>query len=204
MSEKLISNYIKLHSLNDSLLSIAQNPSATMHDDSWKNYNLILDELSQITGDNYYKELSVHPKRRGSFQILLASDYSIKVYQTTSYLYNTKSEQLSTQPPPQKPLVKRGSDQNITQTSVLSQDQQNEQKQHVEVNVEFNQTITYITEALVEAKSKFPEGSKERNFIDKLKESISTAKTTADLIKMVAAAAAQFGISAQTLSQIFH
>ena len=53
------------------------------------------------------------------------------------------------------------------------------------------------------ARSKFKEGSKERNFMDKLKEGVVLARSTADLIKMIATAAAQFGISAEVLKQIF-
>src|SRR5690606_15808809 len=141
-----------------SLLSIAQNQSATMHDNSWEMFNGLLVELKELTKDDHYIELKINPIRRGSMQILLATDFSIKVYQALSYLYNTQADFLDEEIAPQKPVVINKDGQNITQTSVLSQDQQNAQKQHVEVNIEFNQTLSYMTESLVEAKAKFPEG----------------------------------------------
>ncbi len=180
MDENYKKTYFKLHSLNDSLLPIAQDSNATMHDNSWEMFNGLLDELTRLTKDNHYQALKISPTRRGSLQILLATDFSIKVYQALSYLYQTQPDYLDEEVAPQKPTVKDGKGQNITQTSVLSQEQQNDQKQHVEVNVEFNQTLSYMTEALVEAKSQFPDGTKERSFLDKLKESITTAKTTAE------------------------
>lgn len=204
MEDKYQKIYYKINSLNDSLLPLAQNPSATMQDNSWELFNGFLDELVTLTKDEYYGALKVHPVRRGSLQILLASDLSIKVYQALSYLYKTQDQYLDEDTPPQKPVIKNATGQNITQNSVLTQDQQNDQKQDVQVNIEFNQTLTYMTEALVEAKQSFKENSKERKFLDTLKESITTAKTTADLIKMIAAAAVQFGITPEVLAQIFH
>lgn len=106
---------------------------------------------------------------------------------------------------PQKPRV--GDGNLISQTSVLSQGQGSTQAQvtevQVSVNVEFNQTLTYMTESIVEARVLYREGTKERTFLDKLKDGVSTAKTTADLIKMIMSAAIQFGITTEVLGQIF-
>lgn len=195
--------YFKLNSLNDSLLPLAQNSSNTIHDNLWDGFNALLDELAKLSEDTYYLALKVTPTRMGSRSFILASNFSIKVYQALSYLYSTQDNYLDELSQPQKPKSPADKGQSITQNAVQAQDQKNTQKQEVEVNIEFNQTLSYMTEALIEARSLYKEGTKERSFLDKLKNSVIMAKSTADLIKMIASAAAEFGISADVLRQIF-
>jgi hypothetical protein len=126
---------------------------------------------------------------------------STKVYQATDYLYETQKSayiQEGTRPP-RRPQTAEGN--SISQT--VHQAQDNKQSQRTEVNIEFNQTLTYMTEVIVEAKSKYPEGSKERTFLDKLKDGITTAKTTTDLVKMIMSLAVQLGITTEVLGEIF-
>lgn len=194
--------YIRLTSLNDSLLGSASNRSATIHDAStWNGFNSTLDEIAKLTSDPYYATLKITPHASSSRQFVLVSDLSTKVYQATNYLFETQKDtyiQDGTQSP-RRPQTPEGN--SISQT--VHQAQDNKQSQRTEVNIEFNQTLQYMTEAIFEAKSKYPEGSKERTFIDKLKDGITAAKTTADLVKMIMSLAVQLGITTEVLGEIF-
>lgn len=193
--------YIRISALNDSLIPRAGNASATIHDQSiWSGFNTILDELTTLTNDPYYATLKISPNRLNSRSFVLISNLSTKVYQATSYLFETqKNAELMDVQAPQRPRVNDGS--SVSQT--VHQAQDNAQSQVTNVNIEFNQTLTYMTEVIVEARAKYPEGSKERTFLDKLKDGISTAKSTADLIKMVMTLAVQLGITTEVLGEIF-
>lgn len=199
-------SFFKLNSLNDSLLPLAQNPSHMLTDASqWNTFNGLMDELAKASQDTHYLALKAEPSRFGTKPIISTSNLSVKVYQAVTYLHSTQDGYLDEFPQPKNPadLARKGGGQVITQNAVANQDQNATQKQELTVNIEFNQTLTYMTEAITEARSQFKEGSNERKFLDKLKEGIVMAKNTADLIKMIAAAAAQFGISAAVLQQIF-
>lgn len=193
--------YIRLNALNDSLIPRAGNAGATINDQStWGGFNTTLDELTRMTNDPHYATLKISPNHLNSRSFVLVSNLSTKVYQAVSYLYETQRHTgLREAYSPQRPQSSGGG--SISQT--VHQAQENAQSQVTEVNVEFNQTLTYIIEVIVEAKANYPEGSKERTFLDKLKEGISTAKTTADLIKMIMTLAIQLGITTEVLSEIF-
>lgn len=198
--------FIKLNALNDSLLPLAQDPSHQLTDATqWNTFNGLMDELAKVSEDTHYLSLKAQPFMFGSKPMMSTSNLSVKVYQAVSYLYATQDAYLDEFTPPKNPAdhSKKGSGQVITQNAVANQDQRASQTQQTTVNVEFNQTLAYMTEAITEARSEFKEGTNERKFLDKLKESVVLAKSTADLIKMIASAAAQFGITAEVLKQIF-
>lgn len=193
--------YIRLTTLNDSLLPRSTNGSATIHDSpTWVGFNAIMDELVGLTQDTYYTSLKITPNNINSRPFVLVSNLSTKVYQATNYLFETqKTSNLREAYPPQKP--KTANNGSVSQT--VHQAQDSTQSQVTEVNVEFNQTLTYVTEMVIEAKSKYPEGTKERTFLDKLKDGIATTKTTADIVKMIMNLAVQLGITTEILSDIF-
>ncbi len=193
--------YIRLTTLNDSLLPRSTNGSATIHDaPTWNGFNLIMDELANLTQEPYYTSLKITPNNINSRPFVLVSNLSTKVYQAANYLFETqKTNSLREAYPPQRP--KTADNGSVSQT--VHQAQDNIQSQVTEVNVEFNQTLTYVTEMVIEAKSKYPEGTKERTFLDKLKDGIATAKTTADIVKMIMTLAVQLGITTEVLGEIF-
>lgn len=206
MEETYRKAFFKLNSLNDSLLPLAQDPSHMLRDATqWNTFNSLMDELARVTQDTHYLTLKAEPSRFGNHPMMSTSNLSVKVYQAVTYLHSTQDGYLDEFPQPKNPadLARKGSGQVITQNAVANQDQKATQKQETTVNVEFNQTLAYMTEAITEARSQFKEGTNERKFLDKLKESVVMAKTTADLIKMIASAAAQFGITAEVLKKIF-
>lgn len=197
--------YIRLTSLNDSLLagiSTTTSRSATIRDTgTWDGFNSALDEIFNLTKDSYYTTLKVIPHSTSSSRFVLLTEMSTKVYQATNYLFETQKGayiQEGTRPP-QRPNTSEGN--SISQT--VHQAQDNAQSQVTDVNIEFNQTLTYMTEVIVEARTKYLEGSNERTFLDKLKDGISTAKSTADLVKMVISLAVQLGITTEVLGEIF-
>lgn len=198
--------YIKLNALNDALFqTTARNPSASLSDNSWDSYNSNLDKLSTLTSDDHYTTLKVTPNQVGRRSVLLASNFSIKAYQAVKYLHDMYGgDELSTQSAPSKPqTTNSNSGHTFSQTSVVTQDQDNTQSQVTDVHIEFNQTLTYINEVIFESRSKYEEGTKERTFLDKLKDGIVTAKTTADLVKIILTTAVQCGISTEFLAEIF-
>lgn len=196
--------YLRLNALNDALLSTARNPSATLSDNSWDSYNSSLDRLRTLTSDDHYATLKVTPNQVGRRSVLLASNFSIKVYQAVKYLHDMYGgNELNSQSAPSRPQTSVNNGNTFSQTSVLTQDQDNIQSQITDVHVEFNQTLSYITEVIIESRSKYNEGTKERTFLDKLKDGIITAKTTADLVKIILTTAVQCGISTEFLAEIF-
>lgn len=194
--------YIKLLALNVTLLSRV-GPNAIVNDGSWGSFNQLLGRLEALTQDDYYSTLKVKPMdASGDMPWVLVSSFGSKVYQAAHYLYATrKSGELSDQYPPESPKARDG--EGMTQTAIFASTQENAQSQTSTITIEFNQTLTYMTEAIVEARGLYSEGTKERTFLNKLKEGISTAKSTAELIKMIMLIATQYGLTVAELAKIF-
>lgn len=191
--------YIQLKTLHESLIPSIGDKSATLADANiWNNFNTKLNQLCKLTQDDHFLSLAANPTSvGGGRQFILTSNLARSVYQATSYLFETQN--LADQLPPIKP-ENRGNG-NITQTSISHQNQENFQNTHI--NIEFNQTLTYVTEVLVEAKSDYPEDTKERTFIDKVKSGLSTTKNTAEIIRLILTTASELGIAVDILSKLF-
>lgn len=189
--------YLQLKALNESLVHNTNNKSSLITDSGiWENFNNTLSSLVGITQDQHYESLKVHPTDH-VLEHVSAPSFASNVYQATSYLFETqKTSKLSDEYPPERPKPTNGG---ITQTTISSQ----ENSQNTNINIEFNQTLTYVTEMLVEAKSDYPEGTKERTFIDKVKAGLTTTKSTAEIIKLILATASELGIAVDALTKLF-
>jgi hypothetical protein len=64
--------------------------------------------------------------------------------------------------------------------------------------------VSEITEQLTRKEAEFPEGSKERNFIDKVKAGVKTVKDASGLIALVLAVGQQAGLDASQIAAMFH
>lgn len=190
--EKIEKLYIRLNALNEVLLPQAQNASGTIHDDSWRTFNQELVQLSQITGDDYYSDLAVSQDQYGGY--ILATDFSSAVYRAAQYLYKTQEDNLDIHPP-------RSPSGNWSGGAAVSQTVNTNQT--TEINIEFNQTLSYISESIGAAKAKYEAGTNERKFLDKVKAAVSATKTSAEILKMIVSLAAELGISADTLKDMF-
>ena len=189
--------YLQLKALNESLVHNTNNTSSLITDSGvWENFNNTLTTLFDMTQDSHYESLKVNPTDH-VLEHVSAPSFASSVYQATSYLFETqKTSALSDEYPPDRPKATNGG---ITQTTISSQ----ENSQNTSINIEFNQTLTYITEVLVEAKSEYPEGTKERAFIDKVKAGLATAKSTAEIIKLILATGSELGIALDVLVKLF-
>ena len=189
--------YLQLKALNESLVHNTNDKSRLITDSGvWESFNNTLSTLFNMTQDSHYESLKVHPTDH-VLEHVSPSSFASSVYQATSYLFETqKTSNLSDEYPPEKPKAIGGG---ITQTTISQQ----ENSQNTSINIEFNQTLTYITEVLVEAKSEYPEGTKERAFIDKVKSGLSTAKSTAEIIKLILGTGSELGIALDVLVKLF-
>lgn len=194
--------YNGLNSINMSLSLLGS--TTTTRDESWEHFNSLVDQASKITSDEYILTYKIQSRQSTNCNYVVIAEYAAKVYGATRYLYDQYHEQYfddDVQPPT---LGGKGSSSNSpSQVFNNTQNQEARQSQSTEINIEFNQTFQYVTEQLIRAEDKFEDGTPEKGFISKLKGVISTARSTVDIIKMIAATAAETGLAVEALKKIF-
>lgn len=203
-AKQLLKIYNGLNSINLSLSLMGT--TTTIHDGSWEHFNKLVDEAAQLTSDQHLttskiQGLSDHKGR----PFVRVTEYATKVFAATRYLYDQYHEDYfddDVQPPTLGGGSSRGTS---TPSHVINntQNQEARQNQSTEVNIEFNQTFQYVTEQLIRAEDKFDDGTPEKGFISKMKAVVSTARSTADIIKLIAATAAETGLAVEALKKIF-
>ena len=81
MEDKYRKTFIKLTSLNDSLLLLAQVPSHLLRDASqWDTFNSLMDDLTKESEDTYYLSLKATPNLYAGKPAMVTSSLSSKVY----------------------------------------------------------------------------------------------------------------------------
>lgn len=189
--------YSQLTGLNESLLPKSGDKSATVRDGSWNILNEHIKELVAMTGEKDFSHYMVKQTSVTQTPFVLTSEFSTKVYSVVNLIYKLYGDNYDLD----APVSPTGNW--ISSTSPMLS-QSIAQTQTTEVRVEFNQTLQYITEVVVSARTKYAEGTKERTFLEKLKESAGLAKTTTDVIKNIFMLAATYGISADELAKMFN
>lgn len=199
--DELMKLYNQLTSMNTSLA--AQAGKSTISDGTWDIFNKKMSILANALNDDHFLELQVRPKtdHRGGY-FMIPSDLIAKVYSATSYLFEQYTKDYTTNYP-HPPSGKK--DDQASQVSVNQvQNSKQDQTQTMEVNIEFNQTFKYIIEKITNATTLYQDGTPEKSFINKLKNIISTAKSTAEIIKLIVVTGAEFGLTAAMLSAILN
>lgn len=199
---KLIKTYNGLNSINLSMSLFGT--ATTTSDGSWQYFNQLLNEAAKQTDDTHFLIYQIQPGagHRGN-PFVRINEYAPKVHAAARYFYDQYHEQYfddDVQPPT---LDGKPSVSSSTQIFNTHQNQENSQVQNTKITIEFNQTFQYVTEQLVRAEDKFDEGTPESGFISKLKGLMAGVRSTADIIKLIAATAAETGIAAETLKSIF-
>lgn len=200
-AQQLVKVYNGLNSINLSLSLLGT--QTTIHDGSWEHFNKLVDQAAQLTSDDHITtskiQSSTDHKGRPFVRV---GEYATKVYAATRYIYDQYHEQYFDDDI-QPPTLKGTSSYSPANVIHNTQNQEAHQSQKTEVNIEFNQTFQYVTEQLIRAEDKFKDGTPEKGFINKLKSVVSTARSTADIIKLIAATAAETGLAAEALKRIF-
>ena len=150
----------------------------------WKLVNEKIDELNAVSGEDYggFKLVPQRSDRyRGEF---VATD----TYRTT--LGGLISELHGKYFPKEMPPFS-----GMPQT-IISQSQQQNQVVHIQMLLEVNSKIE-------QKLSEFPEGTKERTFLQKVKGSLSSIKDTVGLIALLINMAKECGLSIDELKSIF-
>lgn len=202
-SKQLLKIYNGLNSINLSLSLMGT--TTTMHDGSWEHFNSLIEQAAQLTSDQHFltSKIQASSGHRGQ-PFVRVNDYASKVFAATSYLYDQYHEDYfddDVRPPTLGGKISGSS----SPAHVINntQHQESSQSQNTEINIEFNQTFQYVTEQLIHAEEKFEDGSPEKGFIQKMKSVLSTARSTADIIKLIAVTAAETGLAAEALKKIF-
>lgn len=150
----------------------------------WKLVNLKIDKLNTVSGEDY-SDFKLVPYRSGKFTTeYLATD----TYRTTlgGLISELHGRYFSDEPAPFSGMP----------SNINIQTQQQTQSVHVQMLLEVN---SKIEQKLPE----FPEGTKERTFLQKVKSSLSSIKDTVGLIALLVNMAKECGLSIDELKSIF-
>jgi len=152
----------------------------------WENYNNTVGIIIKETGDenfNRFKLAGNDVQRRDDdgIQFIKLITYNQKLGGIISYIYG-------------KYFADEINPLSGTPSTIISQNQQ--QSQSIQIILE-------VQEKLIEAKHKYPEQSKERKFIDKIKDSLPSIKSAADLLGIIFKVAKDFGVGIDELKAIF-
>ncbi len=179
------------------MITPGQNQSTAIKDRSWESYNSLLEKVIVLTKEDSLSDLMIVPDNAGPTPYVMASEFSSKVFRLVNYLYEEYVDDI-TLTYPTSPSASR----NPTTSPSLSQTFS--QNQSTEINIEFNQTLTFFNDAITSAKSEYKEGTKERNFLDTLKTGIQAARSAVDLVKIVLTTSAQYGITLELLQHMLN
>lgn len=164
---------------------MAQAPNAPYMRDSglWNHFHGLIEQLSQLTGNNYERfKLTVHPD--GHSPYVRGNEYRSSL---NGLIMNLYSSYFSSENQPFS-----GSPQ-----TVVSQNQTQNQEVSVTMIMEFQSFIDkqlYGNESL---------SSKEKSFLQKLKESLPSIKTTVELVSAILSLAKTFGLDIDQVKSSF-
>ncbi len=179
--------------------------ATTINDGSWNHFNQLIDEAAKYTDDKQFLTYRIESSSVGNSgrHFVRINEYAPKVHAAARYFYDQYHELYfdeDTQPPA---LDRNNTTSPSSQVINNNQSQENRQSQLTEINFEFKQTFQYVTEQLIRSEDNYEEGTSEKSFINKLKGAIATARSTADIIKLIVLLAAETGIAAESLKNIF-
>ena len=149
----------------------------------WEQYNSAVIDLNNISGHNYDRFKVTPHFEINDFPRVEIDAYRAKLGGLISRLH---SEYFSDEAPPFSGMP----------STVISQVQQQSQSVYVQMLLEVN---SKIEQKLPE----FPEGTKERKFLQKVKDSLSSIKDTVGLIALLVNTAKECGLSIDVLKSIF-
>lgn len=158
--------------------------SGVTHDSNfWSQYNSTIDELNNIS-DNNYDRFRISTERDGSGkQAMQIMTYRSKLGGLISRLHG---EFFSDEQPPFSGMP----------STIITQTQQQSQSVYVQMLLEVNSKIE-------QKLPKFAEGTKERTFLQKVKGSLSSIKNATGLITLLMNMAKECGLSFDDLKNLF-
>ena len=192
MKDNLLKIYSRVNAMNKSSTVYAS--KSVVSSSAWRSFNNAMDQAFSQTNDDHFQELKLSPLARGN-DIVRSEDYIANVHRAASYLHEQYVQEETY--PPDRPGISNSPGIQLTQNQDVAQ------IQSTDITIEFNQSLQFVTEMLTKSEDNFEEGTLERNFVSKLKSVISAAKSTADIIKLIALTAAEFNLTAEALKKIF-
>jgi hypothetical protein len=150
----------------------------------WEQANQAIDELNQISGEDYSRFKLAPQQPAGSMASYLGRDtYRGKLGGLISRLHG---KYFADEPPPFSGMP----------ATVISQNQIQSQSVQVQILLDLQSKID-------EKLHKFEEGSKERTFLEKLKGSLSSVKNIVGLIALLTKTASEYGLTIEQLKELF-
>lgn len=146
----------------------------------WERYNTTIDELSNISGEDY-SDYKVNPIVWADSPAVEILDYRTKLGGLIARLHG---KFFPDEPPPFSGMP----------STIITQTQQQTQSFQI-------QTLLEIQSKIDEKTPQFNEDSKERKFLDKIKDSLSSVKDVSQLITLILKVGKEIGL---TLSQILN
>ncbi len=192
----LIKLYERLCALLSSLP--ADITSRSLTDGAGERFNSYIEEIIGLTNDGTLRDFKVESFSVGSRLHVKGEAYARQLEALANYLYKT-DEVIGYYcgGPPAMRIGKLGGSGPTTVNNHLTADQQVSQSTNVQI--EFNQTIVNITEALTNFEHTHPdESSKENVFAKQLKKVLPLAKDSLGIISSVLKIAGEVGIDPQT------
>lgn len=192
----LIKLYERLCALLSSLP--ADITSRSLTDGAGERFNGYVEEIVGLTNDSTLRDFKVESFSVNSRLHVKGEAYARQLEALTNYLY--KTDEVIGYYCGNPPVLRVGKSVGSGSTTVnnhLKADQQ--VSQSINVQVEFNQTIVNITEALTNLEHEYPdELSRENKFAKLLKKALPLAKDSLGIISLVLTIAGEVGIDPQT------
>lgn len=159
-------------------------PEISLYDEAiWTHYNKRIQSLNDLTGKDY-SDYILKPNHSSSFGAYInLLTYRNKLGGIISRLHAEYFEEMA-EPFSGKPSI------------VVNQNQ--EQSQSVSVLL---QTVVELRDKIDQQLPNYEEGTKEKGFLKKLKDSITTATSITNLMSIIVKLAAEFGISPDMLAR---
>lgn len=150
----------------------------------WEQHNITIDELNSLTDKNYDK-YKLTPIMLNSKRLVITRNmYRQKLGGLIARLHG---EYFKDEPVPFAEMP----------STIITQSQNQSQSVHIQLLLEVNDLIN-------EKLNKVEEGSKEKGFLERIKDSLSSVKNISQLVTLLLTTAHQFGISIEQLKDLFN
>lgn len=152
----------------------------------WEQYNQTIDELNNVTGKNYdrYKVEVRSINWRGTIRLVINSQsYRIKL---GGLIFRLHGEYFSDEPPPFSGMP----------STVITQHQ-------IQNQVTYVQILLDVQSKIDEKLQEYKEESKEKNFLEKIKNSLSRTGNIIELINLVLKTGKELDLTIEQLLKMF-
>lgn len=194
MKEEIRPLYLELQGYLKQLSKNVNNIIKT--EETWNNYHSVIDELNSLTGEDYNKfKLKINYINSNSFgnpyNYVNSDNFRFQLGGLIQKIYGSYFQD------EKNPTDDSTSPQNIQPANVINNVQSQSQSQSIKLEI-----AVEITEIIARKISDYEEGSKERTFLEQIKDGLKEGKNVVELVNLILSTGINIGLTMPVILQL--